>query len=76
MIYGIKNYNSGSTQVVIKNEGGMILYTESFRCEPDRIQILGSGQTVTVLADSPTSHVGRLITQIDQTNVRMEPIPY
>lgn len=76
MIYGIKNYNDGSTQVVIKNEGGLILYTETFRCEPERIQIMGSGQTVTVLADSPTSHVGRLITQVDNTNVRMEQIPY
>lgn len=76
MIYGIKNYNDGSTQVVIKNEGGLILYTETFRCEPDRIQIMGSGSSVTVLADSPTSHVGRLITQVDNTNVRMEQIPY
>lgn len=69
MIYGVKVPGIGSTVVVVKNEDGYPLYSECFGGTPDQIQILGSGDSVTVLADCPGNHLRKLITQVDKTTV-------
>ncbi|MDO4954164.1 MAG: hypothetical protein Q4E43_03365 [Akkermansia sp.] len=76
MIYGIKQPGIGTTLVIIKNEDGYQLYSECFGGTPDQVQVLGSGDSVTILADCPGNHQGKLITQVDKTNVKVTPVNY
>lgn len=76
MIYGIKEYNDGSVQAIVKNAGGYILWAETFRGEPEMVQIHGSGQSVTILVSVPTCRCGRLITQVGEHDVKVENIAY
>lgn len=76
MIYGIKQPGSGTTVVIVKNEDGYPLYSECFGAPSDQVQILGSGDSVTILADGPGCHIGKLVTQVDKTNVNVTVINY
>lgn len=76
MIYGIKEPSFDATRVVIKNEDGYQLYSEGFDAPPDQVQILGSGDSVTILVDCHGCHIGKLVTQVDKTTVNVTPVNY
>lgn len=74
MIYGEKESSYGSTLVKVKNEYGMILYSECFGGPSEQVQVIGSGNSVTILADCPGNCIRKMITQTGLNDVRVEPI--